>query len=190
MSSPRAIHVTGASGSGTTTLGAALRDRLGCVHLDTDAFYWEPSEPPFLTARPIPERRRLLERDLDAAGARGWVLSGSVRWADELLLPRLDLVVFLRLPWEIRHERLLARERVRSPSSFEEGSERRAGFLAFLEWAEQYDAGAPDIRSRAFHEGWLARLPCPVLRLEGDLDVAGRVDRVVAALGGTSADHS
>jgi adenylate kinase family enzyme len=41
------VHIVGASGSGTTTLGKALAARAGCAHLDTDEFFWMPTEPPF-----------------------------------------------------------------------------------------------------------------------------------------------
>jgi len=30
------VHIVGASGSGTTTLGRALATQLGCPHVDTD----------------------------------------------------------------------------------------------------------------------------------------------------------
>jgi adenylate kinase family enzyme len=41
------IHILGASGSGTTTLGAALADRLGHPHVDADSLFWLPTDPPF-----------------------------------------------------------------------------------------------------------------------------------------------
>jgi hypothetical protein len=48
----------------------------------------------------------------------------------------------------------------------------------FLDWAAGYDTGGVDMRSRARHEGWLAALPCPVLRLEG----TPSLDEALAAL--------
>jgi hypothetical protein len=54
------IHVVGASGSGTTTLGRALAKRLGCRHLDTDDVFWLPSDPPFRYVRDRGERQALL----------------------------------------------------------------------------------------------------------------------------------
>jgi len=45
------VHIVGASSSGTTTLGAALAERLGGAHLDTDRYFWEPTDPPFTTRR-------------------------------------------------------------------------------------------------------------------------------------------
>jgi len=50
---------------------------------------------------------------------------------------------------------------------------------AFLAWAAEYDTGGPDMRSLARHLGWLAALPCPVLRLEGEMPVAEQVARVL-----------
>lgn len=45
--SSRALRVliTGASGSGTTTLAAALAAQLHAVHLDADDFFWLPTQP-------------------------------------------------------------------------------------------------------------------------------------------------
>ena len=34
------IHIIGAAGSGTTTLGIELANVLPHVHLDTDKYYW------------------------------------------------------------------------------------------------------------------------------------------------------
>ena len=72
----RRIHTTGASCSGTTTLGAALTERLCVPHFDTDDFYWYPSLPKFERKRPVKERLRLMRAAL--LGVPGWVLSGSL----------------------------------------------------------------------------------------------------------------
>jgi hypothetical protein len=48
----------------------------------------------------------------------------------------------------------------------------------FLDWAAQYDAGDLPGRSRARHEAWINQLSCPVLRLEGDMPLEERVERV------------
>ena len=54
------IHLFGASGSGTTTLGSALSERLGFRHMDTDDYYWLPPDPMFTLKRPVPERLAML----------------------------------------------------------------------------------------------------------------------------------
>lgn len=59
---PARIHIVGASGSGTTTLAAHLAARHGHRHLDTDDFYWLPSQPRFQHVRPREERLAMLQR--------------------------------------------------------------------------------------------------------------------------------
>lgn len=95
----------GASGVGTSTLGVALSKRLPHTHLDTDNYYWLDK---FTKKREIPERRKLLEKDLTIN--EKWILSGAVcGWGDNLK-SYFDLVVFLWIPQEIRLERLRHRE--------------------------------------------------------------------------------
>src|SRR5512146_3520315 len=91
------LHILGASGSGTTTLGAALAKRLAMQHLDTDDFLWYPTEPKFQQTRPAAERLRLLDRAMDRATA-GWVLSGSLAGWGDPWVDRFDLALFLSLP--------------------------------------------------------------------------------------------
>ena len=47
------IHIFGASGSGTTTLGEAIDKILGYKHLDVDDYFWIPSDPPYATKREL-----------------------------------------------------------------------------------------------------------------------------------------
>ena len=45
------IHIFGASGSGTSTLGRAVAEKTGYAFLDSDDYIWAPTDPPF-TSRP------------------------------------------------------------------------------------------------------------------------------------------
>jgi adenylate kinase family enzyme len=76
MALPNRIHIFGASGSGVTTLAAAIAERFGHRHLDVDDFFWEPTDPPFRNIRPVAERQQMLAGALDEH--RRWVLSGSL----------------------------------------------------------------------------------------------------------------
>ncbi|MBB6697108.1 hypothetical protein [Clostridium algidicarnis] len=42
------IHILGAAGSGTSTLGKKLKNKLNYIHLDVDDYFWFPTNPPFL----------------------------------------------------------------------------------------------------------------------------------------------
>jgi adenylate kinase family enzyme len=164
------IHITGASGTGTTTLGRALAQELQCAHFDSDDYYWLPTQPPYRKKRAPAERLRLLQLDLGDA----WVLSGSASGWGDPLIPRFTAVVFLWVPKELRLVRLRLREERESipPDDREE----------FLAWAARYDTAGMEQRSRTLHERWLAALTCPVIRLEGDLTTGERLRRVRVAL--------
>ncbi|MGQ0741274.1 MAG: hypothetical protein ACT4OG_03120 [Alphaproteobacteria bacterium] len=184
---PVAVHITGASGSGVSSLGAALAARLGIAHLDTDDFFWLPTDPPYRVIRPVPERLRLLNSAFAAAGPQGWVLSGSVsKWADPIV-PQFRLVVFLFAPSDVRVARLQKRQSARfgevPPSRQAEGSTARERFLA---WAASYDTGTGPGRNLRNHEAWLEKLHCPVLRLDATESTERMTDRVVRALNASS----
>lgn len=159
------IHITGASGSGTSTLGAALAAELDCVFLEADDFFWLPTEPPFQRKRPEDERRSLLLAALTHAGRA--VVSGSVNgWGVEIE-DIFDGIVFLYVDTTLRLERL----RIRETQRFGKANP------AFLIWAGQYDEGPPEGRSLARQKMWLAARKCPVLVLDGDISTAERLAR-------------
>jgi adenylate kinase family enzyme len=174
---PQRIHILGASGSGTTTLAACIAARYGHRHLDTDDYYWLPTQPPFRATRPPDERLAILRQAL--RGNLRWVLSGSLCGWGDCFIPEFELVVFLAIPDSIRMARLRAREIQRyGPRAIAPGGELHEAHLHFLDWARRYETGDLIIRSRALHEAWLADLPCKVIRLEGDLSTDERLARI------------
>lgn len=179
--SPR-ITVLGASGVGKTTLAAALAAKLDVVHVDSDAYYHLPTDPPYRTARDPHERRALLERDL--APHRGWVLSGgAVTWAPAPRLD-LDLVVLLWLPIDVRIARLVARERALYGARIAEGGDMARDHDAFLRWTRGYDDGSAEgTNTLPLHEAYLRAATCPVVRIEGPVAIEDTIARVVARLG-------
>ena len=175
------VHIIGASGSGKTTLGRALAGELRCVHFDSDDFYWLPTDPPYQEKRPVDERWRMLG---DAVrGAEAWVLSGGVEsWGDHRIL-LCDLVVFLWLPKEVRIERLWSREIARyGLAAVSPGGTRREAAEEFMAWAAAYDDSDSTVQSRRRHEDWLGKLPCPILRLDGELTTIAQVQTVVSLI--------
>jgi adenylate kinase family enzyme len=174
------IHIFGASGSGTTTLGRALASALGIAFLDADDFFWEPTDPPFAAKTEIGARKAALAAATRAAGS--WVLSGSMTGWGDFLIPELDLAVYLYLPPGARLERLAARERARYGDRIDEGGDMREAHIEFMAWAARYDTAGLEQRSRASHAAWMEMLACPVLRIEGGPPLDASVVRVIAAL--------
>lgn len=174
------IHITGASGCGVTTLGAGLAAGLGVSWHDTDSYFWLPTEPAYVTPRPMPERLERLARALD--DEIGWVLSGSLDGWGDGLIPRISADIFLRVPTAIRMERLRAREAARFGARIAPGGDMHQGSQDFLAWAESYETAGADQRSLARHETWLAALPCFVVQLDGALPPAAVLAGALAGL--------
>lgn len=170
----RKIHIMGASGAGTTTLGKALAARLPHVHLDSDDYFWEQK---YSKQTPVAARLSRLRTDLEQQ--EPWILSGAVcGWGDGLR-DTFDLVIFLWIPEQLRLERLRAREYQRYGDEGLPGGSKYEDVETFMEWAALYDTAGPEVRSRALHEEWMAGLICEVMRLEGDMQVEERVAAVL-----------
>ncbi len=175
-----AIHITGASGSGVSTLGRALAARTGAAPLDTDDFYWLPLKPDYTHKRPIPERLAMIQDAMAKAGARGWILSGSISDWGKPLVPWFRHVVFVKSPTEIRLARLRAREVERyGAEAISPGGDRHRAYREFVEWAADYDGGKVAGRNLARHEAFLAAMTCPVVRLDGSLETGALVEEVL-----------
>lgn len=159
------IHIFGASGSGVSTLGKALSLNLLISFHDADDFYWKQTDPPFIEANPIDERKQLLKNAISANDS--WVVSGTlVSWGDSIQ-NEFDFAVYLSVPTEERISRVKKREAERFAARIEVGGDMHAGHLKFLDWAAQYEEGYMGGRSKAKHEAWMQTLKCPVLRIAG-----------------------
>ena len=173
----RVIHIFGASGSGTSTLGQAVAEKTGYAFLDSDDYIWAPTDPPFTTLRTHAERLLLLQRDMERIGNA--VLSGSlVGWGDPLI-PRFTLAVRLVTPMEIRMDRLRRREYARFGDRVLPGGDMYEQSQAVLDWAARYDDGVPPLRSRAMHDLWQQKLSCSLLTLDGTRPVEELAEEVL-----------
>lgn len=172
------IHIFGASGAGVSTLGREIARRWGHEFLDTDDFYWEKTDPPFV--RPV-ERNARIEHTMQALSVRSrWVLAGSLcSWGDSFM-PLFELAIFVVTDTTIRLQRLRSRERERFGSRVLSGGDMFESHEAFIAWAAGYDNGPVHLRSRTMHEQWIPRLGCPVVRVDGAAPSVEICDRLLA----------
>ena len=173
------IHILGASGTGTTTVGQRLARELDCAHFDADDYFWYPTDPPFQEKRPIKERQKLLRKDIKKS--ENWIISGCIcGWGDIFMLD-FDLVVFLKVPTSIRLERLQKRQEEEfGLRALQPGGEMHKTHRQFMEWAADYDQGDVQMRSLARHEIWLAHLDCPILKIEGDIPLNNIINKILS----------
>jgi adenylate kinase family enzyme len=172
------INIFGASGSGVTTLGQALSEKLDYPYFDSDHYFWFTSDPPFSERRPPEERNALINKEM--AGNESWILGGSViNWNNNW---QFDLSVFLYIPQELRLQRLKDREHERYGDIIYTDKERNRLYNEFIEWARGYDELITNSRSLHSHKNWMNNLKTPLLVIEGDTTVEERVEAVVKRL--------
>lgn len=159
------IHVLGASGSGTTTLGAKIKEKFGYAHLDSDDYYWEKTDPPYTTKRSIANRQLLMNHDINKN--HKCVISGSLcSWGD-IFIPEFDLVIFIKTSTKIRLERLKKREYQKFGERIMPGGDMYIEHQKFLIWAEKYDTAGLEQRSLLYHQNWLSKLNCQIIEVDG-----------------------
>lgn len=161
------IHILGASGSGTSSLGRALQENYNYTHLDTDDYYWLPTNPPFIEKRSTEERLNLMRRDIGKSSQS--VISGSLCGWGDALIPLFDLVVRLVVPAEERIFRLKKREYQRFGGRILAGGDMYEEHQKFLQWASEYDNGDISMRSKAMHDEWQKEISCTQITLDGTL---------------------
>ncbi len=165
MAHTKVIHILGASGSGTTTLGRAISKKLGYAHFDSDDYFWQPTDPPYTTKREAVERRKLLTDDM--ARTEKCVISGSLcDWGD-VFIPDFDLVIFVDTPTPVRIKRLKEREYRHFSDRILPGGDMYDNHTEFIEWAARYDTAGYEQRSRLSHMDWLKQITCPVIMVDG-----------------------
>ena len=173
------LHILGAPGSGVTTLGRALAQKLNVPHFDTDDYHWFTDDAlPYRRRRNPDHRRQLLSKDLDAH--EGWVLSGAFCGWGDAFIPRFQAVVYCWLPAEIRLARIHERELARyGQERIAPGGDLHTVFEKFCAWAADYDLASESLRSRKHELEWLKNLPCPFLHIEEEMLPMQLAERVL-----------
>ena len=173
------IHIFGASGTGTTTLGQALGQRIKAKVFDMDNYYWKPTDPPFTQSRERHDRVRLLKADLPDGS---WIISGSMCNWGQSFIPQLTLAVFLTLEQSIRLSRLHDRERNRFGDRIQPGGDMHITHREFIIWAKTYETAKAPIRSLSYHQEWLKTLPCSTIELNSTNPIEHLCDRIISEL--------
>tara|TARA_Y100001963_G_scaffold130583_1_gene187021 strand:- start:281 stop:799 length:519 start_codon:yes stop_codon:yes gene_type:complete len=157
------VLITGAAGSGTSTLGEALANELDAAFIEADDIYWLQTDPPFKKKRAFGERQHLMMSELNKNSRT--VVSGSVmKWGSQIE-DAFDVVVFLYVEADTRLKRLREREISRYGAVDPD----------FLKWAAQYDRGTAPGRSLAKHRAWLETRACRVISIEGAMSVPEQI---------------
>lgn len=165
----RKVVVLGGPGAGKSHLARSLGAALAVPVVHLDSLHWEPG-----WRRPTDAAFRA--RVEAALVGDGWITDGLyLVQADDLLVPRADLVIWIEQPAWLRLWRCLARTAVhwgRPRADRAEGCPERLD-PPFLYFALTFDRWKPFIAGR------LAAFPqARLLRLDGDRDIDALLQRL------------
>ena len=164
----RGIIIFGSAGSGKTTLGKMVAERLGFPYFDIDDYIWRRDTDKPFTA--MYSREEKVSR-LMAAISKGnhFIMAGSMDSFNAPFVPLFDLAVHITADLEVRLARIHRREYESFGDRILQGGDMYREHQHFLENSARYDTdGSPNIKT---HMQWAASLPCRVMYLDGTDDL-------------------
>ncbi len=174
------VLITGGPGSGATTTGESLANRLGIPVFDSDNFFHKTTNPPFAEQYSKEERNL---RVVEACQSHdSWILSGSVcSWGVTEL--QFTHAVFLDVGNALRMRRLNARERQRFGNRIDIGGDMHEENVGFMKWATSYETGSLSERSLSLERRFVSQYCAQLLEVHEEHSVDDLVDSIVKYLG-------
>ena len=174
----RGIFIFGSAGAGKRTLGNAVAQGLNYPFYHTDDYFWRTGmKYPYTLMLPREDR---VIRLIDALWEQeNFVLAGTLDTISEHFEPMFDLAVYLTTNTYVRLDRLQKREYEKFGDRILEGGDLYPMHMRFLDTARRYDSNA--IPNADAHAAWAGTLPCPVLRLSGEMDPMVNAQLIIEA---------
>ncbi len=163
------IHIMGASGSGTTSLGEYLAKKLDFEVIESDYYKWEQTIPEFQIMRKKEESDRLLIDKIKSS--KDLIISGSLH-SNPVTFPYIDLIIYLKCPTKIRMERILKRDKELGRNSLESDGEVKENFLGFLYLAKNYNKLGEDKRSKRSQKIVIKESHAPVIYVNTNKEIS------------------
>ena len=168
------ILICGLNGTGKSTLGRMLADRMGYEFIDNEDLFFPKADPSYTFSSPRSEEDviRLLEEKISENNR---FIFAAVRGNyGERLIASLDYIVLIEVPKQIRSKRVRDR-------SYQKFGDR------ILPGGDLYDKenkwfSLTDGRPETYVTDWLETVNCPVIRIDGTLPVENNLDYIVSEL--------
>lgn len=157
--------ILGPGGSGKTTLGKYVADKMGISFLDIDEYIWRnDTQIPFTVMYSKEEKIKNLMEATQKTDE--FVMAGSMNSFHEYFDHLFLLAVYLTANAELRVSRVHERERKKFGERILPGGDMYDTHQQFLDDVANYDFEAASC-NRSQHTLWLNQMICPILRLDG-----------------------
>jgi len=168
------ILICGLNGTGKSTLGRMMADRMGYEFIDNEDLFFPKTDPSYTFSRPRSKEEviRLLEERIRANNR--FIFAAVKGDYGDRLIASLDHIVMIEVPKQIRSQRVRDR-------SYQKFGDR------ILPGRDLYDKESKwfsltDNRPETYVTDWLETVDCPVIRIDGTLPVEENVDYLVSVL--------
>lgn len=167
----KGIVICGLNGTGKSTLGKALAERLHFYFIDNEDLYFPKTDPNYIYTAPRTREEvgKLLFSEVKAH--ENFVFASVKGDYGEAVYPFFQYAVLIEVPKDIRIERVKNR-------SFQKFGDR---MLADGDLYEQEERFFDLVKSRAEDtvEKWVQSLKCPIIRIDGTKPIEENIDLIV-----------
>ena len=168
------ILICGLNGTGKSTLGRMLADRMGYAFIDNEDLYFPKTDSSYAFSSPRSKEEviRLLEERI--RDQNRFVFAAVKGDYGDKLIASLDDVVLIEVPKQIRSQRVRDR-------SYQKFGDR------ILPGGDLYDKESKwfsltDSRPETYVTDWLKTVHCPVIRIDGTLPAEQNLETLVSVL--------
>ena len=168
------IMICGLNGTGKSTLGRMLADRMGYEFIDNEELFFPKTDPSYMFSDPRSKEEviRLLEERISDNDR--FIFAAVKGDYGDKLIALLDHVVLIEVPKQIRRQRVRDR------------SYQKFGYR-ILPGGDLYDIESKwfsltDSRPETYVTDWLKTVNRPVIRIDGTLPAEKNLDHIVSVL--------